>query len=286
MQAASKPLTASAVVMVAAVATLAAGCSSGTRHDHVATSSDPPLLELTGRVGDITLGEPKTTVESEYGTEGNGFHVTYRNAGAISGYYRLHHGRVLVVFDGERVSELDLRTPYYRTKDGVGIGSRIPLGPCSKTATKPCEHRWHGFLCDAWVRETPCNCWVKVGRRAQSLPATTKNFMKPWFFITSSTAASRVSCSPGSSWTDLARSRGSGPRSSELNGASVVQTRRSPGWKSFALADGRTRRADAATKLASKVLTTPFIRRSAARRSLRPISRARAAVGFPGPRFR
>jgi hypothetical protein len=183
VQPASKLLAASAVVLVALVAAVAAGCSTATTRTHVAAKSDPPLLELTGRVGDIRLGEPKTTVESEYGTEGNGFHVTYRNAGAISGYYRLHHGRVLVGFDGERVSELDVRTPYYRTKDGVGIGSRIPLGPCRKTATKTCEHRWHGFLWNAWVRETPCNCWVKVGRGAQSRPVTTKNFMKPWFFV-------------------------------------------------------------------------------------------------------
>jgi hypothetical protein len=182
MQAASKLLAASAVVIVALVAALA-GCSSGTKHGDAAAKSDPPLLELTGRVGDITLGEPKAKVESEYGSEGNGFHVTFRNAGSISGYYRLHHGRVLVTFDGGRVSELDVRTPYYRTKGGVGLGSRIPLGRCHKTATKSCEHRWQGFIWDAWVRETPCNCWVKVGRGGQSLTVTTKNFLKPWFFI-------------------------------------------------------------------------------------------------------
>jgi len=183
MEAASKLLAASAVVMVALVAALAAGCSSGTKHGHVAAKSDPPLLELTGRVGNITLGEPKAKVESEYGTEGNGFHVTFQNAGAISGYYRLHHGRVLVTFDGGRVSEFDVRTAYYRTKHGVGVGSGIPLGPCHKTVTQPCEHRWHGFLWNAWIREKPCNCWVKVGRGARSLPVTTKNFLKPWFFI-------------------------------------------------------------------------------------------------------
>jgi hypothetical protein len=94
VQPASKLLTASAVVLVALVAAFAAGCGSGTKRSHVAAKSDPPLLELTGRVGDITLGEPKMKVENEYGTEGDGFHVTYRNAGAISGYYRLHHGRV------------------------------------------------------------------------------------------------------------------------------------------------------------------------------------------------
>jgi hypothetical protein len=182
MQAASRRLAASAVVMDAFVAALT-GCSSGTKDGHAVAKSDRPLLELTGRVGDITLGEPKTKVESEYGTEGNGFHVTFRNDGSISGYYDLHHGRLLVTFDHGRASELDVRTRYYRTKDGVGVGSSIPLGPCRKTATRSCEHRWNGFLWDASVRERPCNCWVKVGRRARSLSVTTKNFMKPWFFI-------------------------------------------------------------------------------------------------------
>src|SRR5512133_4069798 len=43
--------------------------------------------------------------------------------------------------------------------------------------------------------------------------------------------------------------------------------RRSPGRKSFALADGRTKSADAARRLRRSMLTAPLIRRSAARRS-------------------
>jgi hypothetical protein len=183
MHAGSKLLAPSAVGLVALVAALVAGCSSETKAGRAAAKSDPPVLELTGRVGDMTLGESKAKVESDYGIEGEGFHVTFRNGGSTSGYYRLHHGRVVVSFDGGRVSALDVRTPYYRTNGGIGLGSRIPLGPCHKTATNPCEHRWHGFVWNAWVRETACNCWVKVGRGRQSLLATTKNFLKPWFFI-------------------------------------------------------------------------------------------------------
>jgi hypothetical protein len=178
VRAPSKLLAAAAVVTVA----LAASCGSGAEHGH-ATESDRPVLELTGRVGDIRLGEPMGKVESEYGAVGKGFHVTFRRAGAISGYYRLHRGRVLVGFDGGRVSELDVRTPYYRTEGGLGIGGRIPLGRCHAAASSRCQHHWHGFVWDAWAREKPCNCWVKVGRGPNSLPATTKNFMKPWFFI-------------------------------------------------------------------------------------------------------
>ena len=158
--------------MVVLVGALASSCGSGGR-------SDAPRLELTGRVGDIALGDPTTKVEREY----TRFHVTFRNHGLTSGYFDLHHGRVLVTFDGGRVSALDVRTPYYRTKDGIGLGSTIPLGPCHKTAATRCDHRWRGFVWNAWVREKPCNCWVKVGRGRESLSATTKNFLKPWFFI-------------------------------------------------------------------------------------------------------
>ena len=126
MQPAPPLLRASAVVALVA-AGLIVGCgSSGTKDGHAVAKSDAPLLDLTGGVGDIRLGDREAKVEGEYGTEGSGFQVTFKNSGLLSGYYRLHHGRVLVTFDGGRVSELDVRTPYYRTKAGVGVGSTIP----------------------------------------------------------------------------------------------------------------------------------------------------------------
>lgn len=183
MQPAPPLLRASAVVAVLAAGSIIGCGGSGTKDGHAVARSDPPLLDLTGGVGDIRLGDPEAKVEREYGTEGNGFKVTFKNSGLVSGYYRLHHGRVLVTFDGVRVSELDVRTPYYRTKGGVGLGSTIPLGRCHTGPTGSCVHAWHGFLWDAWVRQGPCSCWVKVGRGERSLPVTTKSFMKPWFFI-------------------------------------------------------------------------------------------------------
>jgi hypothetical protein len=33
------------------------------------------------------------------------------------------------------------------------------------------------------LKEDPCNCWVKVGLGARSLPVTVSNFEKPWFII-------------------------------------------------------------------------------------------------------
>jgi hypothetical protein len=125
----------------------------------ITEGSDPPLLAAWSRIGDIALGTYKVEVEAEYGPE-------------PKDGYRLHGSRVVVGFDRERVSDIRFSTPYYRTKSGFGVGSRNPPG-----------HRWHGFLWNAWVREKPCSCWVKVGRGPRSLPATTDNFLKPWFFI-------------------------------------------------------------------------------------------------------
>lgn len=88
-----------------------------------------------------------------------------------------------MTFYGDRVGRVGFGTPYYRTKSGLGVGSRIPLGPCHTTTINPCEHRWHGFVWNLRLRENPCGCWTKVGLAAESLPATVTNFLKPWFFI-------------------------------------------------------------------------------------------------------
>jgi hypothetical protein len=125
----------------------------------ITQGSDPPIFFLWGRVGDISLGELKIEVEADYGSE-------------PSNGYRLHGSRVVVGYDHGQVSDIRFSTPYYRTKGGFGVGNGTPRG-----------RRWHGFVWNAWVREKPCSCWVKVGRGPRSLPATARNFLKPWFFI-------------------------------------------------------------------------------------------------------
>lgn len=125
----------------------------------ITQESDPPVLVPWNRIGDISFGGFKEEVEAEYGLQPR------------SGY-RLHGGRVAVDYDHGRVSAIRFSTPYYRTRSGFGVGSRIPPG-----------RHWHGFVWNARVREKPCSCWVKVGRGPRSLPATTRNFLKPWFFI-------------------------------------------------------------------------------------------------------
>jgi hypothetical protein len=147
------------------------------------SAGDPPLLVPWSRVGDIALGEPRRHVEREYGSAEHGYHVLVGKRDHVQGYYLLHGTKVFVTFDGGRVEEISFSTPYYRTKIGFGVGSTIPLGPCHRTARYRCEHRWHGFVWNEWNREKPCGCWTKAGLSQQSLPLTTANFLKPWFFI-------------------------------------------------------------------------------------------------------
>jgi hypothetical protein len=155
----------------------AAACSSGAASAAAAahsratrSTSDPPLLVPWRRVGDIWLGEPQARVEREYGSPGHGYHVQTRITNGLQGYYVLHGSDVAVKFRGGRVERLDFGVRYYRTKGGFGVGSRIPFGPCIRTFTRRCGHRWHGFVWNEFKHDRPCGCWMKVGRGKRSLP--------------------------------------------------------------------------------------------------------------------
>lgn len=156
---------------------LAAGCAGG--GDHHAAASDPPLLIPWTRVGDISLGEPQARVEHEYGSPGHGYHVQVRITNGLQGYYVLHGTDVGVEFVGGRVKRIDVGSRYYRTKGGFGVGSRIPLGPCVRTFTHRCGHRWHGFVWNEYDHDSPCSCWIKVGYGKRSLPPGPE----PWTVI-------------------------------------------------------------------------------------------------------
>ena len=158
------------------LALLAAACAGGGAHDAAtrapratSTASDPPLLVQWNRVGDISLGESQARVEREYGFPGHGYHVQARISHGLQGFYTPHGRVVAVKFRGGRVERIDFSTRYYRTKGGFGVGSRIPLGPCVRTFTHKCGHRWYGFVWNEFNHDEPCGCWMKVGRAKRSL---------------------------------------------------------------------------------------------------------------------
>ena len=51
------------------------------------SAGDPPRLVPWTRIGNITLGERRTRVESEYGSVGTGYHVLQRYGHDVQGYY-------------------------------------------------------------------------------------------------------------------------------------------------------------------------------------------------------
>src|SRR5438105_2308204 len=91
-----------------------------------ASRVDPPILVPWHVIGGIALGESRQAVERQYGGVGHGFHVDSRSGNYVQGHYRLHQSDVDVAYSNGRLTELGFQTAYYRTKDGFGVGSRIP----------------------------------------------------------------------------------------------------------------------------------------------------------------
>lgn len=149
-------------------------CDSSHRAAH-----DPPVLVPWQRVGDISLGEPKRDVVADYGP----LRGYFGHKPGPQSLYRLHKTNVALTFESGRVDAIGFLTPYYRTKTGFGVGSKIPLGPCVKTWTHRCGHRWHGFVWNEVYKEQVCGCWVKVGTGNRSLRPTTATFERRWIFI-------------------------------------------------------------------------------------------------------
>lgn len=167
-----------AVISLATVILVGASQAAGSVPS---SAADPPVLVPWNRVGGISLDESRTAVYRSYGAAN--FHVLQRWGNNTQGYFHLHGSRVILTFYGGRVGEIGFTSGYYRTSGGLGVGTAIPLGPCYRTATRNCEHRWRGFVYNEWNKGTLCSCWVKVGTRAQSLAVSGSNFDKPWFFI-------------------------------------------------------------------------------------------------------
>jgi hypothetical protein len=84
------------------------------------------------------------------------------SAYASFGTYRVRGGKLSVAYGSRRdgrarptdlVEQMWVESPRYRTPDGIGVGSRIPLGPPVRV-NGTITYRWHGFKLDLgdWVR--------------------------------------------------------------------------------------------------------------------------------------
>jgi hypothetical protein len=107
---------------------------------HASLAADPPRLVRWHLIGNIGIGMTDTRVEYTYGypidgSSDNGLDFRlYRGRGRIGTAYD-RRGRVVWV---------STDSPIYRTADGFGVGSAIPLGKCHLIKGK-CVYRWNGF---------------------------------------------------------------------------------------------------------------------------------------------
>jgi hypothetical protein len=131
----------------------------------VTTIQDTPALVIHKSIGDVRLGMSRSEVVAAYGSGrtvrwphyfpvGVKYHgkVLYRTT------YWIHGGKLIVSYVEGRVKMIETTSRYYRTRSGVGVGTRIPRGPCHPDGYGGCRYRWRGFEYDecggAWLAGT------------------------------------------------------------------------------------------------------------------------------------
>jgi hypothetical protein len=97
---------------------------------------EPPLIRPWHQIGSVGLGMLRSSVAYRYGAQSDRFAWQFRVPG----------GELDVGFAGDRVSQITTSSGYYRAPQGLHVGSVIPLGPCHRISSNPCEHRWNGFV--------------------------------------------------------------------------------------------------------------------------------------------
>jgi hypothetical protein len=141
------------VALLAPVAVVAAGLS------------DRPSIVFNTSIGDVRLGMSRDDVAGTYGvgTSKRFRHyfpvrVKYYGKVLVRTTYRVHRGKLIVSYVDGRVKMVETTSRYYRTVLGVGVGTRIPRGPCHYDKYGGCQHRWRSFQYDecggAWLGGT------------------------------------------------------------------------------------------------------------------------------------
>ena len=84
--------------------------------------------------------------------------VKYHGKVLVRTTYRIHRGKLIVSYVDGRVKMVETTSRYYRTASGVGVGTRIPRGPCHLDQVGGCQYRWRSFTYDecggAWLGGT------------------------------------------------------------------------------------------------------------------------------------
>lgn len=132
-----------------------------------APSADPARIVPWHMIGNIGIGMSQTRVEYGYG-QGTISHI----GGLPYETWAVAGGRLQAGFQNGHVWYVETTSRRYSTTSGLGVGSRIPLGPCHRTA-RGCEYRWNGFTYEPqdrrWVRLARhdgrlVEAWLEIGR--------------------------------------------------------------------------------------------------------------------------
>lgn len=94
-----------------------------------------PRISPWHAIGGIGIGMIRSAVEYRYGTA--------PSEGTVL-VYKVPKGVLYVQYHHSRVTDLETNSPYFRTSDGLGVGSTIPLGPCHRVGNG-CRYLWSGF---------------------------------------------------------------------------------------------------------------------------------------------
>jgi hypothetical protein len=129
-----------------------------------ARAIDPPRIIPWRIIGNVAIGMSRTRVEYVYG------HGTPDPIFVGGEIFRVPGGLLKVAYDShDLVNRIETTSPRYHTRDGIGVGMRIPLGPCRRVKSR-CEYRWRGFTYSG--KEPCCGWFLAIGKKTYVWLAT------------------------------------------------------------------------------------------------------------------
>jgi hypothetical protein len=164
-------------VRIAALVVLAVGSTTALVSKHAAARpslvSDPPRIIPWHQIGNVGLGMSRARIESLYGTpsydgpEGLQFKVpggilAVNLAGPRDKVGQRLRGNVVGIWTTSR---------RYRTRGGLGVGSRIPFAPCRGPANKRCVRVWRGFRLGTDPATGTPSWWLNTTYRGRPVTA-------------------------------------------------------------------------------------------------------------------